>query len=262
MEIIDIGINLLHKSFNTDRDEQVEKARKAGVTRMIITGTSERNSVESKKYAEKYTGVLYSTAGVHPHDAKSFTKKTLPSLEKLLSSDTVVAVGECGLDFNRDFSPRPLQEKVFEDQIGLAAKTGKPLFLHERDAHRRFTEILSAHRDMFDKAVVHCFTGSIGEARVYLDMGFHIGITGWICDEKHGRHLNDVVRMIPIDRLMIETDAPFLIPRSLPNFRSHNRNKPEFLVEVLKYISKIYGKPEKEIADATLRTTVDFFCLK
>jgi TatD DNase family protein len=259
--MIDIGVNLLHKSFNADREDVVLRACKAGIVKMILTGTSEKNSVDSKVYAEKHPGVLYSTAGVQPHDAKSFNQKTVSVLENLAESKVVVAIGECGLDFNRDFSPRPVQEKVFEAQIDLASRVKKPLFLHERDAHLRFAEILAANRNKFDKAVVHCFTGITGEARKYLDMGFYIGITGWICDERRGRQLIETVRSIPLDRLMIETDAPFLIPRTMQGFQNMSRNEPAFMTEVLGAISKATGKSKEDIAAAAFKNTMDFFQL-
>jgi TatD DNase family protein len=262
LNIIDIGINLLHSSFDKDRESVVMNARNTGVTKMILTGTSEKNSIDCKAYAEKHPGILYSTAGVHPHDAGRYSRSTGAVLEKLASEKIVVAVGECGLDFNRDFSPRDVQEKVFESQIELAGKTGKPLFLHERDAHSRFVEILSANRNAFDMAVVHCFTGTTGEAKKYLDMGFFIGITGWICDERRGRHLLEVIRHIPLDRLMIETDAPYLLPRTIPGFKNLHRNEPAYLTEVLATISKAVGKSREEVASVTYDTTVNFFRLE
>ncbi|MBN1430570.1 MAG: TatD family hydrolase [Anaerolineae bacterium] len=259
--LIDIGINLMHRSFSADRDQVMKRAQEAGVGIMIITGTSERGSRECAQFARKFPGVLYSTAGVHPHDAKHCTPNTIRTLQTLTRQSTVVAVGECGLDFNRDFSPRPVQEQWFEAQIELAGQVKKPLFMHERDAHQRFIEILKQHQGQYDRAVVHCFTGSIYEAKRYLDMGLHIGITGWICDDRRGKHLREVVRQIPLDRLMLETDAPFLTPRTMPARPKDGRNEPAFLPYVLKAVSQAVGKPEQEIAEATTRTARLFFGL-
>jgi TatD DNase family protein len=257
--LIDIGCNLLHKSFTHDREAVMERARAAGVGVLILTGTSGPSSREAAQFAARFPGRLYSTAGVHPHDARHFGPETPALLAELLSRPEVVAVGECGLDFNRDFSPRPEQERAFAAQIDLAARTGKPLFLHERDAHERFLEILRAHLAPHVKAVAHCFTGTAEEAARYLDLGLFIGITGWICDERRGRHLADVVKHVPLDRLMLETDAPFLTPRTLPG--RPQRNEPAFLPEVLRAVAAALGKSEAEVAEATTRTAREFFGL-
>ncbi len=257
--LIDIGVNLLHKSFTQDRDAVIDRARRAGVAAMIITGTSEPSSREAVRLAEHHPGWIYATAGVHPHVAVHFDPDTLRALEELTARHEVVAVGECGLDFNRNFSPRPAQERVFEAQIELACRTGRPLFLHEREAHGRFLEIIKAYRPRLGNAVVHCFTGSAEEASRYLDLGLHFGITGWICDERRGLHLREVVRGIPLDRLMLETDAPFLVPRTLPG--RPQRNEPAFLPEVLRVVAQALGKPAAEVAAATTRTAREFFGL-
>jgi len=259
--LIDIGVNLMHRSFNADREAVMQRAQEADVGVMIITGTSERGSRESARFAEKHPGVLYSTAGVHPHDAKRCTPRTIQSLQALAKEKAVVAIGECGLDFNRDFSPRPDQEKWFEAQIELACQLKMPLFMHERDAHQRFIEILGQYKGQLERAVVHCFTGSIYEAKRYLDMGLHIGITGWICDERRGKHLREVVRQISLDRLMLETDAPFLTPRTMPTRPRDGRNEPAFLPYVLQSVAKAVGKPEEEVAEATIQTARTFFGL-
>src|SRR5262245_52305463 len=215
IEIVDIGVNLTHASFNSDRKEVIDRAVAAGVSIMVSTGTSVRGSREAFKLADSYPGILYSTAGIHPHDARHFNAEAIRILRELSTHPQVVAIGECGLDFNRDFSPRNLQEQCFEAQIQMACELKKPLFMHERDAHQRFVEILKRYRKQFDRAVVHCFTGSAEELDVYLDLDLYIGITGWICDERRGLHLQNLVRRIPLDKIMIETDAPFLIPRDL-----------------------------------------------
>jgi TatD DNase family protein len=268
--LVDIGINLLHQSFSADREAVIRRACGAGVNTMILTGTSERASRTAADFAAGFSTArsgadndlkveLHATAGVHPHDARSFTENTLQTLAALLARPEVAAVGECGLDFNRDFSPRPVQERVFEAQVELAIRTGKPLFLHERDAHERFLAIMRAHRSRIGRGVVHCFTGTTDQAAAYLDLGLFIGITGWICDERRGRHLLETVRRIPLDRLMLETDAPFLVPRSLPG--RPGRNEPAFLTEVLKTVAQALDKDEEEVAAATTRNARGFFGL-
>jgi TatD DNase family protein len=185
---------------------------------------------------------------------------TIAELRRLAALEQVVAIGECGLDFNRDFSPRPQQEKWFEAQVALAEELQMPLFLHERDADQRFSEILTAVRKSVP-AVVHCFTGSRESLKMYLDMGLHIGITGWICDERRGEPLRELVREIPLDQLMIETDAPFLLPRSMTTKPKDGRNEPGFLPYVLEAVADCLGKPSEEIARITTETARSFFQL-
>ena len=261
LQLVDIGINLMHKSFQADREQVLKRSIAAGITQLVITGASERSSLEASTFARQFPGTLYSTAGVHPHDARHCTPDTLRRLRELASRPEVVAIGECGLDYNRDFSPRPVQDRWFDAQIQLAAELKMPLFLHERDAHQRFVEILSQYNDRIDKAVVHCFTGNGTELDAYLKMGLHIGITGWICDERRGTHLRDLVRHIPLDRLMLETDAPFLTPRDLRPRPNDGRNEPAFLPHILKAVAKAMGKSPEEVAKATTQTTQSFFGL-
>ncbi|REK74763.1 TatD family hydrolase [Paenibacillus paeoniae] len=255
--IMDIGVNLMHRSFHQDREQVVQRAIEQGVTPLIITGTSVRSSVEAARYASQYPGKLYATAGVHPHDAKSCTNETIAKLGDLAETPQIVAIGECGLDYNRDFSPRDVQRKWFAEQIQLAKELNMPLFLHERDAFTDFITILKQHS--VSKAVVHCFTGTQSELKAYLDMGFHIGITGWICDERRGRHLQALVRMIPLNRLMIETDAPFLTPRDLKEKLADGRNEPSILPHILHTVARCIGRPVEEVAEATTETTKAFF---
>jgi len=256
--IIDIGVNLAHRSFHADRNPVIQRAFAAGVRTMILTGSSVAVSQEAVAIAREFPGQLFATAGVHPHDSRNCQETTLSDLRQLIKQKEVLAVGECGLDFNRDFSPRPEQEKWFEAQVALAEEVRRPLFLHERDASQRFCEILNATRKQVP-AVLHCFTGTRAELSTYLDMGLHLGITGWICDERRGLHLRELVREIPLDRLMIETDAPYLLPRNMPSKPKDGRNEPAFLPYVLRAVAECLGKPVEEIAEATTRTAKNFF---
>lgn len=257
-EIVDIGVNLTHRSFQLDTKEVIERAMAAGVRTMIVTGTSLKASEEALQLARDYPNQLYSTAGVHPHDSRNCTEQTIPGLRRLAARDQVVAIGECGLDFNRDFSPRPDQERCFEAQVALAEELQMPLFLHERDAHVRFCEIFKRSRKSVP-AVIHCFTGTRDELMAYLKLGLHIGITGWICDERRGLNLRELVKEIPLDRLMIETDAPFLTPRNLPTKPKDGRNEPGFLPYVLATVAECLGKPVAEVAEKTTQTARTFF---
>jgi TatD DNase family protein len=257
-DIVDIGVNLAHRSFQADRKEVIGRAFAAGVQTLIVTGTSLAGSQEAQRIAREYPGQLFATAGVHPHDSRNCTEDTILELRRLATHREVVALGECGLDFNRDFSPRPQQEKWFEAQVALAEELQMPLFLHERDAQRRFCEILAAARKKAP-AVLHCFTGTREELKAYLDMGLHVGITGWICDERRGMHLRELVKEIPLDRLMIETDAPFLVPRTMQTKPKDGRNEPAFLPFVLQMVADCLGKPVTEVAEMTTRTANNFF---
>lgn len=258
-QIIDIGINLMHRSFSVDRETVIQQAEKVGVFPLIMTGTSLPASRNVASYAEKFPGKLYSTAGIHPHDAKSCVETTMGELRKLASKKQVVAIGECGLDYNRDFSPRNVQRKVFKDQIELAVSLKMPLFLHERDAFDDFYSMLKVRRSEITNLVVHCFTGNLKELEAYINLDCYIGITGWICDERRGNHLRELVKLIPLNRLMVETDAPFLTPRNLPQRPVDGRNEPKYLPHIVKNIADSIGIEYFELAEITTENALEFF---
>lgn len=261
MTLIDIGANLTHDSFDTDRNEVISRAQHAGVTQFIVTGSDAEHSREALELCRTWPGVLYCTAGTHPHQAKDFDATAPAVLRQLLSEPQVVAVGECGLDYFRNFSPHDTQTRVFETQLELAAQTGKPVFLHQRDAHRDFTAILRHWRPRLADAVVHCFTGTDTELRDYLDLDCHIGITGWICDERRGKHLRELVKQIPADRLMLETDAPYLLPRDLKPKPHTHRNEPMYLAHICEVTAACVGKPVAQLAEETTANARRFFSL-
>jgi len=255
---IDIGINLTNKQFHNEQEEIINRALDQGVEQMILTGTSVRGSKESAEIAEDYPEILFSTAGIHPHDSKSFNHESINELRKLLRKEHVVSVGECGLDFDRDFSPRPVQEKCYQAQLELAVEVGKPLFLHERSAFRRFNELTDEYLSELPKAVVHCFTGTLSEAKIYLDKGFYLGFTGSISDRNRFGHLEDIIRYVPLDRIMIETDAPFMLPRNMPRVQNR-RNEPSFLPYVAQTIAGLKKLSLAEVAEKTTEVTRQFF---
>ena len=259
--LIDIGVNLGHDSFDHDRDAVMEAARRAGVAQMIVTGTSVAASIKAAELVGGHPGVLYSTAGVHPHDAATFGIDTSAQLHRLLQQPQVVAVGETGLDFFRDFSPRDLQEQAFAEQLALAAQTQLPVFLHQRDAHVRFMALLKEQRDKLARGVVHCFTGTRAELHDYLDLDMYIGITGWICDERRGQELQEIVKDIPLERLMLETDAPYLMPRNIKPKPAGRRNEPAHLVWVLEMVARCTGREAAEIAAASTANAKVFFAI-
>jgi len=258
-DLIDIGANLTHDTFNVDREDVIRRAEDAGVTRMIITGGSEQGSRDALLLAEEYPGRMFATAGVHPHHASDYSDSVHQTLSELITHDAVVAVGECGLDYCRSFSPVAAQRDAFQRQLELAWKSGLPVFLHQRDAHDDFIEILQPMLPKLSHAVAHCFTGGEKELREYIDIGLYIGITGWICDERRGAHLQEIVGLIPDDRLMLETDAPYLLPRSLSPKPKSRRNEPHYLREILRVVAKSMGRTEEDIARMTRENAEQFF---
>ena len=258
MQLIDIGANLTHPAFHADLDATLVRARAAGVAQMVVTGTSVQESTAALALAKAHEGV-FCTAGVHPHHARDCDATTIPALRVLAQQPKVLAIGECGLDFNRNYSPHPDQEKWFRAQVELAAELKKPLFLHSRDAAGRFVAVLKSHE--IPRAVAHCFTGEKAELHAYLDLGLYVGITGWICDERRGRHLLELVKEIPADRLMMETDSPYLTPRDLHPQPKARRNEPAHLPHILRAVARALGKPPERVAEETTRNARTFFGL-
>ncbi len=260
-DLIDIGLNLGHDSFDPDRAEVLRRAHAAGVIQMILTGTSVEASQKAAELASAHPGVLYSTAGVHPHDAHSFGVDTAVRLHSLAMQPQVVAIGETGLDFYRNYSTPAEQELAFAEQLELANMTGLPVFLHEREAHTRFLAILKEQRDHLQRAVLHCFTGTREELFACLDLDLYIGITGWVCDERRGLHLQQLLKDIPPNRLMLETDAPYLLPRTMQPKALTRRNEPANLRWVLAKVAECLQKPASEIAETTTANARVFFDL-
>jgi len=261
MELIDIGCNLTHDSFDNDREQVLVHAREVGVVQMVVTGASAEGSRKALELARGFPGELFATAGVHPHHAESFDDETEALICDLLSHHGVVAVGETGLDYFRDFSPRPVQRDAFERHLAIACATGSPVFLHMRDAHEDFLGILKSLRGDLSDVVVHCFTGDQDQLHDYLDIDCHIGITGWICDERRGTHIQSFLADIPADRLLVETDSPYLKPRDLrPRVKSH-RNEPQWLPWIVKTIAESLGTSAEDVAEQTTSNARRFFRL-
>ncbi len=261
MHLIDIGANLTHDAFDHDREAVLARAADAGVACLVVTGADRAHSPKALALARAHPGVLYATAGVHPHHAVEYTDECDAEMRALHAHPEVVAVGECGLDYFRDFSPRPAQRRAFERQLQLGADTGKPLFLHQRDAHADFVAMMRNFEGRLGPAVVHCFTGTRAELFECLDLGWHIGITGWLCDERRGQHLRELVPHIPADRLMIETDAPYLLPRTVKPAPSHRRNEPMYLAHIVAELARDRGEDVAVTAAATTATANAFFRL-
>lgn len=260
IELIDIGLNLAHRSFEADRAEVMQRAHAAGVGHMVITGTNAEASEAAAALARDDRAHLSSTAGTHPHYAKDFSPATEATIRALAAREEVVAIGECGLDFNRNFSTPEDQRACLRAQLEIAADVQLPVFLHERDAHEALCELVEPVRPRLSGVVVHCFTGSPEQAARYLAMDAYLGITGWICDERRGQALREAVVTIPDDRLMLETDAPFLTPRDLPK-GTPRRNEPALLPHVLGAVARLRGQTPEAVAEVATANTRRFFGL-
>lgn len=259
--LVDIGANLTHSAFEHDFKAVIAEAQTAGVQHIMLTGTDLESSQASFDFSQRNPKLFSSTAGFHPHVAQQVTAEHLAVIEKLLAQDKVVAVGETGLDFNRNFSDPDSQLAVFEEHLQIASRVNKPLFLHQREAHKPFFERLSAYRDELVGGVVHCFTDTRSALRDYLDLDMYIGITGWVCDERRGKDLQDIVSYIPQEKLLIETDAPYLLPRTLRPKPKSRRNEPKYLTEVLRILAECRNEDVNKLASATAINARRLFAL-
>lgn len=258
--LIDVGANLAGESFHHDLDAVLARAWQAGLSKIVVTGSSQESSLQAVELARRYPGKLYATAGLHPHHASEWTSGMGALFRQLAQENAIVSLGECGLDYFRGLSPQDDQQRAFAAQLEIAADCGKPVFLHQRDAHEDFLAILREWRPLLGNTVVHCFTDTREALNDYLALDCHIGITGWICDERRGAHLIEAVRDIPDDRLLIETDAPYLLPRTAPK-QASRRNEPAFLHWVVKALAAARGQSEDEIAALTSANALRFFGL-
>ena len=253
--LIDIGVNLTNKRFDKDCEEVIHRAKSANVSGLLITGTNVEESQKAlalcQQYQTKFPDYLHCTAGVHPHDADHVSADYLCQLRQLTTHSQIKAIGECGLDFNRNFSTPAQQQKIFSEQVALAAELQMPLFLHQRDAFDPWFATLAPYLGKIPAMVSHCFTGSKAELMQCLSADMYIGITGWLCDERRGQELRDILSLIPLDRLLIETDAPYLTPRTIRPKPKSSRNEPSYLPFIVKEIASITGVDPEVIACQT-----------
>ncbi len=266
--MIDIGVNLADGAFDDDRQAVVARAVRAGVTTMIVTGTSVASSREavgladaSAEPADASAGRLYATAGVHPHLAGAVTAGWDDQLAALAATPTVVAIGETGLDYYRGYASREDQRAVFRRQAELAVTIGKPLFVHDRESAGETRRLLADFRDDLVACVIHCFTGTAAELDGYLEDGYAIGVTGWICDERRGGGLRELAPRIPAERLMIETDAPYLLPRTMVPRPRSRRNEPAFLPWIARQLAECRGEQPAAVERRTHANAARFFRL-
>jgi len=249
--MIDVGVNLTNARFDKDRDEIIMRAKSKGVSAMLVTGTNISESRKAALLSSQYPNYLYSTAGVHPHDADNVSGTYLDEIRMLAEHKSVKAIGECGLDFNRNFSAPKQQEKVFAEQICLAAELQLPLFLHQREAFPAWFQLLSPYLTSVPAMVSHCFTGNADELDQCLSAGMYIGITGWVCDERRGKSLQGLIPSIPLNRLMIETDAPYLTPRTIRPKPKSSRNEPSYLPYVIDKLAELYQCNIEDVINAS-----------
>ena len=261
-KLVDICVNLTDNVFSGKEDSIIYEAKKNSVSKMVLVGNDLNSSKEVIDLAEKFNFIA--TAGYHPHNAKYWNSKSYNELLSLLKKDNTKAVGECGLDFNRNFSTPEVQHKVFMEHISLAKEIDLPLFVHERDAFHQMHKILKDNIEDCKNIVVHCFTGTKNALIDYLDLGVYIGLTGWICDDRRGKHLRDFINIIPDDKLFIETDSPYLSPyisrkESGVTPAMKHLNKPEYLVEVAKEVAKYRNQSYDYICEITYQNYLNFF---
>jgi TatD DNase family protein len=253
MNIFDSHCHLDDKSYTMDLNAVLDRARSAGVIRMMTIGVNGRTSGQAVSLAQSHESV-YASVGVHPHDVKNCSESILRYLLDLAKNEKVRAWGEIGLDFNRMYSPRKDQEKWFERQLEIAGRLGLPMIFHERDSSGRFLEILKSQSLAEINGVVHCFSGNRQELDQYLALGLHIGITGIITMKSRGAQLRELAPIIPADRLLVETDAPYLVPS--PERNRSRRNEPAYVKSVLMELAEV----RKEDPDQLAKTTWDNTC--
>ncbi|HVC02934.1 MAG TPA: TatD family hydrolase [Steroidobacteraceae bacterium] len=261
LTLIDIGANLTHESFARDLDEVLARAAAAGVVQQLVTGADLASSRHAARLAAAHPWVLHATAGVHPHHAAGYASAQRDEFLALAALPQMVAIGECGLDYFRDLSPRAAQRTAFVAQLQIAVETHKPAFLHQRDAHEDFAAILADFAPRLPGGVAHCFTGGPRELDRYLSLGLAIGVTGWVCDERRGAALREAVPLIPADRLMLETDAPYLLARDLAPRPSSRRNEPAFLPHIARAVAALRGERLEDLAATTTRNARRLFGL-
>ncbi|MFP6824669.1 MAG: TatD family hydrolase [Pseudohongiellaceae bacterium] len=262
MKLVDIGANLTHQSFVHDLGQVIARAEAADLAHIIITGTDLDSSAAALELTQTKPGLFSCTAGFHPHVAAACSQQQLGEIAQLAKQSKVVAVGETGLDFNRNYSPREDQLRTFERHLQLAIEIEKPLFLHQRDAHEAFYKLLKKYREELTGGVVHCFTDSESALADYVGLDMYVGITAWICDEKRGRLLRTLVSQIPSDRLLVETDAPYLLPKTLSPKPKIRRNEPCYLGEILRTLSTCTGRSVEQLARETTQNAVTLFKLQ
>lgn len=253
MILFDSHSHIDDKSYNSDIDDMIDRATKEQVRGIVIAGINLKTSLKAIQIAKKHSHIITSV-GIHPHDAKKCSKKEIEALIELSQKNNCVkAWGETGLDFNRMFSPKENQEKCFIQQLEAADEIDLPLIFHERDSDGRFYELVKTYGPQTRKGVVHCFSGTKQELFKYLDLGYYIGITGILTIKKRGEYLRSLAPLIPEDRIVIETDAPYLTPA--PQKNKVRRNEPSFVKSVLLRLAEVREADPDELSNIIFKNT-------
>jgi len=252
MKIFDSHCHLDDKAYRKDIARVIERAHQNGVIRMMTVGVNKKTAVRAVSLAEARPD-LYASVGFHPHDAKQCNSAALDFMIKLAESPKVRAWGEIGLDYNRMYSPRKDQERWFIRQLEIAGELGLPMIFHERDSNGRFLDILKAHIDKEQIGVIHCFSGNPAELQHYLGLGLFVGITGILTLKGRGASLRQMVTQIPSDRLVVETDAPYLTPA--PEKNHTRRNEPAFVKSVLLKLAEVRREDPDQLAQIIWENT-------
>lgn len=257
MAWFDAGVNLLDSRFNVT--EVVNASIANNVTRLCIITTHPNEWEPAAELAAAYPEHVCYTVGVHPHNAKEVTSSHWAQLHTAAQQPGVVAIGECGLDFNRNFSPPDTQLTVFKQQLLIAADLQLPVYLHERDAFTEQLDCLQPMMSSLSGGIAHCFTGTASQMQAYLDLGLYIGVTGWVCDDKRGHDLRDAVLSLPLERLILETDAPYLYPKSRKPRQRHNQ--PAFLPYIGEAVARMCDQQVSEVERISYANTIRLFDL-
>jgi TatD DNase family protein len=257
--LFDIACNFSSDRFEKDLNEVIKRAQANNVTKFLLVSASLKDAEKVNKIYQNNKDSCFLTIGAHPHHANEFNSSSPLEMKQLIKEYKPHSVGETGLDFFRNISSYEEQLFAFEEQIQIAIETNLPLFLHQRDAHDDFLKVISKYKNYISKAVVHCFTGTQEELDDYLELGFHIGLTGWICDERRNIDLRKSLKNIPLDKLMIETDCPYLIPRNLSDKPKNNRNEPAYLPHIANEIALLINLDKDKLIDITYKNSISFF---
>ena len=258
--LIDIGANLSHPQLYDQLEKIVNNIISSETQSVIITSSNLEDTIIALDIINKYPDLFHTTVGYHPHNAKDFKSEHFDLIDNYCKQKEIVAIGECGLDYYREYSSVDEQMFCFEKHLMIAKKNDMPIFLHERKAHKDFVSILKKYKDNINKAVVHCFTGDKSELKSYIDMDCYIGITGWISDLSRGKHLHDIIKYIPKDRLMIETDSPYLMPKNVP-IKNNGINEPSYLIYVAETIAECLNKDVNYVKQISINNTKEFFSI-
>ena len=258
-EFIDIACNFTHPSLRINLDEIVKNAEAVNVKKFVLLSASLKDLEPIQEIHSLDRSKFFTTAGIHPHHANEINALNGRSLQSLLQSSNPNVIGETGLDYFRNISPPETQRESFKMHIEIAQELNLPLYLHQRDAHEDFVRIIKNYGDEFPKFIVHCFTGTQQQLDDYLDLGAYIGLTGWICDEKRNQNLRASIKNIPLDKIMLETDCPYLLPKNLPNKPKKNINEPKYLPHIALEVSTLMSVKLEDLQVNAYTNTIKFF---